>query len=86
LKDVAAKRLILARLARAENGNLGDCKAFDGIIEMRIFHGAGYRLYGTIRQGRIILLLAGGDKTKQKNEIDRARKLLEGMRDEDETI
>lgn len=86
LKDTTAKRVILARLARVENGNLGDYKVFGSIIELRIFHGPGYRVYGTIRSGRVIILLAGGDKAPQKNDIDKARKMLEEIRDEDETI
>ena len=86
LKDAIAKRQILARLARIENGNLGDYKAFDNIIELRIFHGPGYRLYGTIRDGRILLLLVGGDKASQKSDIDKARKILGEIQNEDETI
>jgi len=86
LRDIAAKRLILARLARIENGNLGDYKTFDGIIELRVFRGPGYRLYGSIEDGRLLILLAGGDKSSQKSDIDKARRILESIRDENQTI
>jgi putative addiction module killer protein len=77
LKDAKARRGILARIGRAENGNLGDYKVFDGIIEMRIFYGPGYRLYGAIRDGYILLLLCGGDKSSQRRDIETAKKILD---------
>jgi len=76
LKDAEGRRNILARIDRAETGNLGDHKTFDGIIEMRIFSGPGYRLYGAIRQSYILLLLCGGDKSSQRRDIEAAKKIL----------
>ncbi len=77
LRDRQAVRAIAQRLTRAEVGNLGDVKSVgDGISEMRIFVGKGYRLYFTIRDGRLILLLNGGNKSSQRQDIERAKRLL----------
>jgi putative addiction module killer protein len=73
LKDVRAKSKILARLTRLIDGNFGDCKPIqDGVWEMRIDTGPGYRVYyAAIDQVRI-LLLCSGDKRKQPSDIQRA--------------
>ena len=77
LKDKRAARNIALRLARARNGNLGDIASVgDGISEMRIFIGKGYRLYFTIRGGEIILLLCGGDKSSQQKDITQAKEII----------
>ncbi len=76
LRDLRAKSAIARRIERAENGNLGDTKsAGSGISEMRIDVGAGYRVYFTIRSGLMVILLAGGDKSTQQADINRAIKL-----------
>lgn len=82
LKDRQAVARIHARLDRAAGGNLGDVKPVrDGVAEMRIDHGPGYRLY-FIRRGRlVIVLLAGGDKSTQDADIDRAIKIAQDWRD-----
>ena len=73
LKDSAVKRKILARLSRIECGNFGDYKVISSDVnELRFFFGAGLRIYYTIQQGRIVLLLVGGDKSTQSKDIDRA--------------
>jgi putative addiction module killer protein len=76
LSDRRARTAIAVRLARVENGNLGDHKIFDGIIELRIFYGPGYRLYGTIRDGYILLLMCGGNKSSQSRDIEAAKEML----------
>lgn len=77
LKDVKARARIAARLRLAEAGNLGDCKSVgNGISEMRIDFGPGYRLYFTRRQNIIIVMLAGGNKSTQARDIKRAQMLL----------
>jgi putative addiction module killer protein len=64
LKDRQALKIIALRLTRAVNGNLGDVKSLGGnLSEMRIFIGKGYRLYFTIKNGQIVVLLCGGDKS-----------------------
>ena len=80
LKDAPSKIKILARLARVENGNFGDHKQLgDKLFELRMFFGPGYRIYYTIREGRIVLLLVGGDKSTQKKDIKKAEVLLEKL-------
>ena len=76
LRDLCAKSAIARRIERAENGNFGDTKSVgSGISEMRIDVGAGYRVYFTIRSGLMVILLAGGDKSTQQADINRAIKL-----------
>ena len=78
LKDPTIKRRIAARLSRLENGGFGDHKAMGNALhELRFFFGGGIRVYYTLRDGQIILLLAGGDKSSQSRDIVKARELLE---------
>ena len=57
-------------------GNLGDCKSVgDGVSEMRIDYGPGYRLYFAWREDKLILLLVDGDKSTQQKDIARAKRL-----------
>jgi len=73
LKDRRALMRIHARIGRIAEGNLGDVKLVgDGISELRIDYGPGYRLYFMRRGLVMIVLLAGGDKRTQKADIDRA--------------
>jgi len=73
LKDVTAKIAVIRRVARMETGNFGDHKfCRDGVSELRIDVGAGYRVYYAIAGKRIVLLLCGGDKRTQDSDIDRA--------------
>ena len=77
LGDMKAQVRIAARLRLAEAGNLGDWKSVgDGLSEMRVDVGPGYRLYFTRRQNILIVMLAGGDKSTQARDIKRAQKLL----------
>ncbi len=73
LKDIRARAQIRARLARVEAGNLGDCKPLrDGVQELRIDYGPGYRVYLS-RQGPVmVLLLCGSDKSDQTRAINQA--------------
>ena len=62
VKDDLARAHVLRRLANAELGNFGDCDAVgDGVSEMRIHHGPGYRVYFTRRGQAVCVLLCGGD-------------------------
>ncbi len=80
LKDTVTKRKILARFARAENGHFGDFKQISAsLFELRFFFGGGLRIYYTIRDNRVILLLVGGDKSSQKNDIEKAKSLLDEL-------
>ena len=75
LKDYEGKHTINRRIKRAREGNFGDCRwnIVDGISEMRIHLGPGYRLYFCQRGETLYLLLSGGDKDAQQNDIERAR-------------
>ena len=76
LCDLRAKVAIARRIIRAEKGNLGDIKSVgECVSELRIDVGTGYRVYFTLRGGLFVLLLAGGDKSTQQADIQRAIKL-----------
>ncbi|MGH8330078.1 MAG: type II toxin-antitoxin system RelE/ParE family toxin [Pseudomonas fluorescens] len=76
VRDLRAKLAIARRIDRASAGNLGDIKPVgDGVSEMRVDVGAGYRVYFTMRNSVVIVLLAGGDKSSQTVDIRRAKKL-----------
>lgn len=76
LKDGVARAKIFVRMKRLSNVNMGDVKHFDGISEMRINYGPGYRVYFARDGDTIFLLLHGGDKSTQAKDIAQARKLL----------
>jgi putative addiction module killer protein len=83
LRDGRAKARIDARIYRMARGNFGDVKYFEGIGELRIDYGPGYRLYFARRGEALVLLLCGGDKGSQKRDITRARKLWQELSDDD---
>lgn len=77
LRDVRAKARIVARIDRLTAGNLGDCKPLrDGVLELRIDYGPGYRVYFATVGRQVILLLCGGDKRTQDADIDKAAAYL----------
>jgi putative addiction module killer protein len=83
LRDVRAQAHIARRIERAQAGNLGDVKAIgDGISEMRIAYGPGYRLYLARRGNRLIVLLCGGDKSSQSADIRRAKAITKELHDD----
>ncbi|MDA9463067.1 type II toxin-antitoxin system RelE/ParE family toxin [Bradyrhizobium sp. CCBAU 53415] len=76
LRDAVAKAKVLVRVDRLAKGNAGDVKPVgEGISELRIHHGAGYRVYFTQRGEELILLLCGGDKDSQDKDIANAKKI-----------
>lgn len=73
LKDMQAARRVQARIDRAEDGNFGDCEPVgEGVSEMRIHYGPGYRVYFVKRGMEIVILLAGGNKSTQSKDIKTA--------------
>ena|SRR3989338_2879930 len=75
LNDVDAQARILKRLARVEMGNLGACNFVgEGVYELKIDYGHGYRIYFGQEEGETIILLGGGIKKSQAADILRARK------------
>jgi putative addiction module killer protein len=84
LRDKKAKARILSRLDLAVLGNFGDCESIgEGVSEMRIHYGPGYRVYYMRRGDKTYLLLAGGDKSTQTRDIQRARQLARGLKQQD---
>jgi len=78
LKDIRAKAIILVRLQKIENdGHFGDCQSVgEGIRELKIDFAKGYRIYFKEIEGKIIILLVGGDKSTQQNDIEKAKEIL----------
>ena len=82
LADQKAKARVLARLRSAMLGNFGDCEPVgEGISEMRIHAGPGYRVYFARTGPAVYLLLAGGDKSSQKQDIIRAKEMARELRE-----
>lgn len=80
LRDIRARARILARIERFAAGNPGDIKPVgEGVSEMRIDYGPGYRIYFTKRGREIVILLAGGDKTTQAADIKMALRLAKNL-------
>ena len=80
LKDQQARLRINARLQRVANGNLGDTKSVrEGIGELRIDYGPGYRVYFTQRGRELVILLAGGAKRTQATDIRTALRLAHNL-------
>ena len=83
LKDQSGKRRIITRLRRLEQGNYGDCKALgQGVHELRLFFGAGYRIYFGEDGDKIVVILCGGDKSSQSKDIEFAQNCWEDYKDE----
>lgn len=77
LADRKARIIIGARIDRIRAGNFGDVKALGGgLSELRIAFGPGYRVYFTMEGERLVILLAGGDKSSQSRDIAAAREML----------
>lgn len=82
LRDGKAKARIIVRIERAEKGNFGDCQPVgEGVSEMRIDVGAGYRVY-FVRRGLVVyFLLCGGDKSSQQRDIEQAKQMAQQLED-----
>ncbi|PPD31290.1 MAG: addiction module antitoxin RelB [Hyphomicrobium sp.] len=82
LTDARSKAKVLSRIERLADGNPGDVEPVgDGVSEMRVHHGPGYRVYFQQRGRDLVLLLAGGDKSSQKRDIVKAKKLAREYED-----
>ena len=81
LSDLKAKAKILFRIQKLENDeHFGDCKSVgDGIKELRINFAKGYRIYFKEKDGKIVILLVGGDKSSQDKDIKKAKEIWEKL-------
>ncbi len=76
LRDAKVRRAILSRIGRLEQGLYGDCESVgEGVSELRLFLGPGYRVYFGEDGGHIVILLSGGDKSSQDRDIRSAKTL-----------
>ena len=74
IRDKSTQNRIDKRLERLEDGNFGDCKSVrDGVFELRLRFGPGYRIYFSQIGKALVLLLCGGDKASQAQNIERAK-------------
>lgn len=82
LKDIRAKAIILFRIQKIENlGQLGNCESVgQGIRELKINYAKGYRIYFKEKEGKIIILLVGGDKSTQRKDIEKAKDILKRIK------
>jgi len=84
LRDKQGRRRILTRLRRLEQGNYGDCEAVgEGVSELRMFFGSGYRVYFAEDAEHIIVIICGGDKSSQNKDIKFAKSCWKEYREYD---
>ena len=80
LHDIRARARILVRIERLASGNSGDVKPVgEGVSELRINYGPGYRVYYKQQKGKVVILLAGGDKRTQTKDIKIALRLTRNL-------
>lgn len=76
LRDRKAKARIQARIDRVEMGNFGDVSPVgEGVSELRIFYGPGYRVYFVKRNSVVVILLSGGNKSSRQSDIAKAKEI-----------
>jgi len=85
LRDVRARARIRVRLDRVRLGHLGDYRSVgDGVYELRLAFGPGYRIYFGVVQRRTVILLVGGNKSTQRQDIERAKGFWSDYRKRDD--
>ena len=85
LRDSRALIRIQARIRRLSLGNPGDAKSVgEGVMEMRIHYGPGYRVYFTRRGSELVILLVGGDKSTQSRDIGLAKRIANNIESQED--
>ncbi|MFP4500059.1 MAG: type II toxin-antitoxin system RelE/ParE family toxin [Candidatus Hydrogenedentota bacterium] len=80
LADINARARVLARIDRLAEGNPGDSRGVgEGVMELRITYGPGYRVYYVAQGQELVILLAGGDKSSQSRDIRSAQRLARNL-------
>ncbi|MEK6695454.1 MAG: type II toxin-antitoxin system RelE/ParE family toxin [Nitrospirota bacterium] len=80
LRDIRARARVQVRVERLAAGNAGDARPVgEGVSELRIDYGPGYRVYFTIREHDIVILLVGGDKSTQSTDVKTALRLARNL-------
>lgn len=80
LKDIHARARIMVRIERLASGNPGDVRPVgEGVSELRIDHGPGYRVYYKRIENQVLVLLTGGDKRRQNRDINTALRLARNL-------
>jgi putative addiction module killer protein len=83
LKDPRGKARVIERIRSAERNHFGDCSAVgEGVFEMRVHVGPGYRVYFTRRDHTVYVLLCGGRKRRQQQDIQKARTIARLLKEE----
>ena len=83
LKDTKGRVSIIRRIDRVAQGNFGDHKSVgDEVWELRLTTGPGYRIYYTKKDDEIVILLVGGDKSTQTEDISKTKQLLKELQDD----
>ena len=81
MRNIKARANVRSRLARVRLGNFGNCEPVgSGVLELKIYFGPGYRVYFAIENQEIVVLLCGGDKGTQSNDIQKAKAYWEDWR------
>ena len=87
MKDRTTMVRILARLERTKQGNFGDHKGISqDLSELRLDFGPGFRIYFSIQQHKLIILLMGGDKSTQDKDIEKAKQVLKDWIEDERDI
>ena len=85
LRDFRAQIRIQTRIRRLSLGNAGDAKSVgEGVMEMRIHYGPGYRVYFTRRGSELVILLVGGDKSTQSRDIELAKRIANSIESQED--
>ncbi|KPK17714.1 MAG: hypothetical protein AMJ62_01100 [Myxococcales bacterium SG8_38] len=87
LRDIRARARIRARIARLREGNFGDARPVgDGVHELRVHYGPGYRIYFAQEGRAVVVLLCGGNKATQPRDIARAKRYWRAHRNADNPL